>query len=369
MSLRHLFLEIARQHPDWEVYCSTLTPTGLAVARETLAATSIFYAPVDIPPVVNKFFRALRPDLFVLVESEFWPNLLRAARKRARAVLLINGRISSRSFRKYHRIRRLAGRVLNQLDKFLVQTEADRQRLIHLGVVEEKIGVVGNLKSDVRLPAFTPEQELALKRRIGLPAENRVIVAGSTHPGEEELLLKSFGDAREKKKNLSLVLAPRHIDRAAELERLVQGSGLKAGRRSEASAEKPWDVLILDTMGELSSFYALADIAFIGGSLVPRGGQNLLEPAFYGKPILFGPHMDNFAFLADEFLRHGAARRVSRREELVAAFLGEDEASLLEMGKRARTVLLSLQGATGKTLREIESFMSKGSTSNFLGAM
>ncbi len=330
------------------------------VAEEKLVgAMSIFYAPLDFRAAVDRFFRALRPDLFILVESEFWPNLIRVARKRARTVLLVNGRVSGRSFQKYRLAKPLVRRILGQLDRFLVQTEVDRWRLVKLGVPGERIDVVGNLKCDVQLPALSDAEKAELKRRIGLPEGKRVIVAGSTHPGEEEVLLESFEKARQKEENLRLILVPRHIGRAPEVERLARDRGFEVERRSRAGSGKSWDVLILDTMGELYQFYNLSDLSFVGGSLVPRGGQNLLEPAFYGKPIIFGPHMDNFAFLAEEFLRQRAARLVLRPEELTALFLGEEGPALLEMGERGRAVLRSLQGATERTLRVIESFMAE----------
>jgi len=358
LSLRNLLREIRKKHPAWEIHCSTLTSTGRAVAAEKLAgAASIFYAPLDFGLAVNRFFRALRPDLFVLVESEFWPNLIQTAKRRAGAVLLINGRISDRSFRRYLWAKPFARRVLNCIDRFLVQTDLDRTRLLELGVEGQQVEVAGNLKSDVRLPVFTPDEQAELRRKIGLQADTRVIVAGSTHRGEEEVLLEAFCESRKRRKNIGLVIAPRHTHRTEEVQRLARDFGLEVMRKTEAAPEKTWDVLVLDTMGELSSFYARGDLAFMGGSLVPRGGQNLLEPAFYGKPIAFGPGMHNFAFLAEEFLRHGAATLVFSRKELAEFFLREDEQALEEMGKRARALLLSLQGATEKTLRVIESLM------------
>lgn len=366
LSLRNLFLEIGKRHPNWEIHCSTLTKAGHRVATERLTnAASIFYAPLDFGRIVDRFFRALRPDLFILVESEFWPNLIRIAKKRAKAVLLINGRISEPSFRKYRWVKSLMGRVLHKIDRFLVQTEIDRSRLLQLDLAAEKIEVVGNLKCDVHLPVFPAEQKAELKHKLGLPQGNRVIVAGSTHRGEEEILLERFRWALQQRKNLSLILAPRHPERTEELKKLVRNSGLKVVGRTEAHPQATWDVLILDTIGELSDFYALADIAFIGGSLIPRGGQNLLEPAFYGKPIVFGPHMENFAFLAEQFIRQRAARLITQPEELTDFFLAEEEPTLREMGNRARELLVSLQGATQRTLFVIERLMGEPSSAEF----
>jgi 3-deoxy-D-manno-octulosonic-acid transferase len=362
LSLRHLLKEIKKEHPDWEIYCSTLTSTGYRVARTELAeAASIFFIPLDFAWTVKRFFKALHPDLFILVESEFWPNLLRVSGQSASAVLLINGRISDRSFRKYHLVKPLLRRVLRPIDRYLVQTERDRERLLALGVQPEKTEVVGNLKTDVNLPELKPEDLARLRKEVGLSPDKKVITAGSTHKGEEEILLRAYCASQKKRKNLSLIIAPRHIQRADEVEKLAAGCGLKAMRRTRVGPQKTWDILILDTLGELAHFYALSDIAFVGGSLVPKGGQNLLEPAFYGKPVVFGPSTQNFAFLAEEFIRHGAARRVSGLEELTEVFILEEEIALQEMGKRGQKLLSALQGATPKTLRIIENLMPASS--------
>ncbi len=358
LSLRNLFQELKNEHPDWEIYCSTLTSTGYLVANEKLAGlASIFYAPLDFSRTVRRFFKAIHPDLFLLVESEFWPNLIRAAKKETRAALLVNGRVSEHSFRRYRVAKAWVGWVLNHLERFLVQTDEDRQRLLCLGVKPEKIEVVGNLKSDVRLPVFSEAQLNSLKQTIGLAGETRVIVAGSTHRGEEEILFHSLREALKIRGNLRLILAPRHIERTNDLEKLARNFGFRVVPKTEVGLEKNWDVLILNTIGELSHFYALADLAFVGGSLVPRGGQNLLEPAFYEKPLAFGPHMENFAWLAEEFLRRRAARQVRSEKELTDFLASQDNSALQEMGRRARAVLDSLQGATQKTLRVIENLM------------
>jgi len=363
LSLRYILREIKKEHPEWEIHCSTVTSTGYRVARAKLAeATSIFFIPLDFAWTVKRFFKALHPDLFILVESEFWPNLLRISGENASAVLLINGRISDRSFRKYQLLMPLLRRVLRPIDRCLVQTERDRERLLALGVRPEKMEVVGNLKTDVNLPELEPEDLAGLRREVGLSSGKKLIVAGSTHRGEEEILLRAYCASRKKRENLSLIIAPRHTQRADEVEKLAAGWGLSVTRRTKAGPGTTWDVLILDTLGELAHFYAISDIAFVGGSLVPKGGQNLLEPAFYGKPVVFGPSMQNFASLAEEFVRQGAARRVSGLEDLTEVLLLKEEIALQEMGKKAKCLLTSLQGATQKTLRVIESLMPASSS-------
>jgi 3-deoxy-D-manno-octulosonic-acid transferase len=360
LSLRRLVSEIKEKHPSWRVYFSTLTDTGYRIARQQLLeADAVFLVPLDFGWVVRRFFKALRPRLFILAESEFWPHLLRQAGRTCRAVLLINGRISQRSYHKYRRLRFLSRRLLSHLNRFLVQTDNDRRRLETIGIPSAKVEVAGNLKADIRLPAVSPEDIRDFKQKIGVSPGKRLIVAGSTHKGEEEAILGAFSGALRSHQELGLVIAPRHPERSSEVEKIGAGLSLSTLRRTRAAPGRTWDVLILDTIGELGAFYALADLAFIGGSLVPHGGQNLLEPAYYGKPLVFGPHMDNFAVLAEEFFRAGAARIVRGQADLEQIFSMNDQDALDKMGTKARAVLRSLQGATARTVQVIESLMGE----------
>jgi 3-deoxy-D-manno-octulosonic-acid transferase len=360
LSLRRLVSELRARHPDWPVYFSTLTHTGYEVAKKALPeAEEIFFVPLDFGRLVRRFFDALKPQMFILAESEFWPHLLRQARRRCRSVILINGRISGRSFKRYRRWRRIILPVLGNVDYFLVQTEKDLARLEGIGIPRKKLEVAGNLKVDVQLPPVSGEEKVRMKAGFGLSPGRRVIVAGSTHRGEEAVILEAFAAARTDAPDTVLVLAPRHPERSAEVEKAAEAAGLSTMRMTESNPNKPWQVLILDTIGELAKFYALADLAFIGGSLVAHGGQNLLEPAYYGTPTCFGPHMENFADLADLFARSGAARVVLGREQLEEAFRMGDKKGLEEMGRKARQVLNSIQGATGRTVAVIESMMTQ----------
>jgi 3-deoxy-D-manno-octulosonic-acid transferase len=355
LSLQNLIKKVKESHPDWIIYFSTLTNTGMRVAREKLTdADYIFFVPLDFTCIVRKFFNVLKPTLFVLAESEFWPNLIRVAKKMTRGVLLINGRISSGSFRKHYRYRWLSRRILKNIDMFLVQTENDKKRLERIGVRSEYVKVVSNLKSEIDLPLCGEKKSLNMKKNLNMPFAKKVIVAGSTRKGEERMLLDAFEKASEVRKDLLLILAPRHPERFDEVERICQDSPFRVKRRTQAAADTPWDIMILDTIGELAQFYALCDLAFIGGSLVPWGGHNLLEPAFYQKPIFFGPHMKNFAYLADRFVQADAARVVHTEDDIVEMFMFKDEKSLSLMGNRAKSTLNSLQGATEKTIQAID---------------
>jgi 3-deoxy-D-manno-octulosonic-acid transferase len=358
LSLQNLVKKIKERHPTWAIHFSTLTNTGMQVAKEKLKdADQIFFLPLDFTRVVRKFFRILKPEVFVLAESEFWPNLLREAKRQTRGVILVNGRISQRSFKRLSRLNFFTKRLLNNICLFLVQTDKDKERLEKVGLSPDKVKVVSNLKSEVNLPLLSPEELLKLKRSLNILETKKVIVAGSTRKGEEKMLLDAYTKARRMRDNLLLILAPRHPQRFDEVERMSRDFPFKVMRKTQVAAGKVWDVLILDTLGELAQFYALSDIAFIGGSLVSWGGQNLLEPAFYEKPVFFGPHMENFAFLAEKFIKSRAAQIVHSEKELVDMFLIQDEKYLEDMGRKAKEALNSLQGATEKTIQVIETLM------------
>jgi 3-deoxy-D-manno-octulosonic-acid transferase len=359
LSLQNLIIEIKKRYPEWMVHFSCLTHTGFRMAKEKLKGVDdIFFIPLDFRIIVRKFFRFLRPDIFVLAESEFWPNLLREASRETKGVLLVNGRVSSRSFKRYKRVRFLMSRILSHISLFLVQTKRDKEMLEKIGVDPRVIHVAGNLKAEIMLPILEKSEQEELRGSINIPEGAKVAVAGSVRKGEEEPLLEAFAHASQLNQDLLLILVPRHPDRASEIEKICQKYPINAQKRTAVLPGMRWNVLILDTLGELAKFYALSDVAFIGGSLVPWGGHNLLEPAFYAKPIFFGPHMDNFAHLADIFVEAGAAQIVKNQVDLVRMFSFHDETKYQEMGQIAKSTLLSLQGATDKTLQAIDSLIN-----------
>jgi 3-deoxy-D-manno-octulosonic-acid transferase len=358
LSLQNLIQEIKKRHPDWRIDFSCLTESGFRMAKEKLSeADDIFFVPLDFGLIVKRFFRTLKPDVFVLAESEFWPHLLREARRSTKGVLLVNGRISTRSFKRYRRWMFLVKRILSQVSLFLVQTKKDKDMLEKIKVDPNIVQVAGNLKAEIELPLLSPQDLKHLRESLGIPEEAKVIVAGSVRKGEEGPLLRAYSKAKEKIPELVFILAPRHPDRAGELEKICRTYPFSVKMRTAVQTFDRWDVLILDTLGELARFYALSDVAFVGGSLVPWGGHNLLEPAFYAKPVFFGPHMDNFAHLAEIFIEAGAARILEGQQDLVDVFSLRDEQEYQEMGLRAKSTLQLLQGATEKSLRAIESLM------------
>ncbi len=359
LSLQSLILKLKERNPDLSIYFSSLTSTGLRVAQEKLKGVDrFFFIPLDFAWVVRKFLHSLRPTVLVLAESEFWPRLLREAKRITGGVLLINGRISARSFKKYFRYRFLSERILQHVDFFVLQTEGERESLMKIGVNPDHMEVVGNLKTEVVLPRFQDSEKAGLKAKYGVFEGHKIVLAGSTHKGEEERLIEAFSRAREEKEDVDFILAPRHPERAEEIERLLRGTSFRVRRRSEVQSGSRWDILLLDTLGELASMYAMCDAAFIGGSLISWGGQNFLEPAFYGKPIFFGPHMNNFQELADRFIAEQAARIVENDEDLKRIFLFANEPELFEMGENASRLISSFRGATERTLQRIEAYLN-----------
>lgn len=360
LSLQNLIKQIKREHPDWMIHFSSLTNTGIRVAKKKLKqADHIFFAPLDFGCIVRRFLKSLKPDVFLLAESEFWPNLIREASRRTKGIILINGRISDRSFNKYKTIKSVTRKVLKNIDLFMVQTEKDRRNLENIGIDLTRVEVAGNLKTEIELPLLEQKDLYKLKKDMSIEEGKRVVVAGSTRKGEEEKLVDAYAKARKIKENILLILAPRHPQRADEVMKLCQNFGFKVKKRTALVPNTEWDILVIDTIGELPKFYALADVTFVGGSLVPWGGHNLLEPAFYKKPIFFGPHMENFSFLAKKFIHSQAARVIEREKDLINMFLAEEGESLEEMGAKAKKTLNSLQGATEKTIRAVEILMKR----------
>jgi len=358
LSIQNLISEVKKNHSDWRIYLSTLTPTGFEIANKKIKADGIFYFPLDFPWIIRKYFQKIKPELLILTESEFWPNLLNEAKKMGIKVLLVNGRISDNSFKKYYLFRYLFKKIFANISLFLVQSSKDREKLEKIGVESNKIIVVGNLKAEISIKKCNPQEIEKLKLKMGIDSSKKVIVGGSTLKGEEEKLLKAFTEIRKKKENILLILAPRHPERFDEVEKLVKKFPLKYTRKSYFKEKKKWDIMILDTLGELINFYAVCDLAFVGGSLVPKGGHNILEPAFFRNPIFFGPFYNNFQDIVERFLERKAVKIVRDEKDLIEAISKIDSKEYIEMGRRAYETLCALQGATKITLKYIEMFIN-----------
>jgi len=300
----------------------------------------------------------VQPRLFVMIETEIWPNLLRECRRRRIATVLANGRISYRSFPRYRLIRPFFRRVLADVDRFCVQGDEAARRLISLGADPARITITGSLKFDALEVIPTPGRGRERVLRFFRMSANRpVLVAGSTLKGEEEAVVRAFNRLRTGGSSALLVIAARHPERFGEVERLCRQEGLSTVRRTELpiDAEPRADAVILDTIGELAEVYQIATVVFVGGSLVRAGGHNILEPAVFGKPIVFGPHMENFAEIADAFLANDAALQVRSDRELEAAVLSlmGDPVRRARLGAAARALVDANRGAKDKTLAVI----------------
>jgi 3-deoxy-D-manno-octulosonic-acid transferase len=335
---------------------TTVTPTGQARAREAFAGrAAVAYLPFDLGFAVQRFFDRFRPGALVLVEGDYWPLVLAEARRRGLPVAVVNGRVGNRSFGRMRRLAPLARRLLAGVALYGVQDAEDRRRLAALGVPKERVRVTGNLKFE----AAEPPLDAALAARVReLAAGRAVLLAGSTMPGEEEKVLDAFGRAGGGERAL-LVLAPRHPERWDEVDALLTSRAQKQSathlRRSRLPPEpltRPFSVLLLDSLGELAGLYRLAAAAFIGGTLVPTGGHNPLEPARFGVPLAVGPSLHNFRDVAERFDRAGAWRRVVDAAELGDAWRGwlDDPAEAERQGRRGRALVETNRGALARTL-------------------
>jgi 3-deoxy-D-manno-octulosonic-acid transferase len=369
MAATPLALELASRRPDLPLLVSTVTDTGRAVAEQRLPARQYVFFPLDFGWAVRPALDRLRPRAVLLTETEIWPNFIRACGMRGIPVVLINGRISPRSFPRYRRVRPLFAKVLQGIGLFCMQTSQDAARILELGAPEDRVHVVGNLKFDLAMAGHAGEG-LVVRTMLGLPNTRPVLVAGSTHRGEEGSVLKAFQAARRTAADLLLLLAPRHPERLAEVEGLLAQAGLQWVRRSRLPApcasqqaglpvkELP-PVILLDTMGELAKLYAAGTIVYVGGSLVPIGGHNVLEAAAYARPVLFGPHMGNFAEMARLFLEQGAGLQVRDATELgeqIVRLLAEPAAAG-RMGEVGRSIVETHRGASRRTVDLLETVL------------
>jgi 3-deoxy-D-manno-octulosonic-acid transferase len=356
LSARPLISELRASYPKLRLFLSTTTLTGQKLARHSVSdVDAVFYFPFDWTITARRTLNVVRPRLFVMTETEIWPNLLRECKRRGVKTLMVNGRISYRSFPRYRLVRPFMKRVLADIDRFCVQGEETSRRLIELGADPARIIVTGSLKFDSLEASPIPGRGRERVLRYFRVSPGRpVIIAGSTLKGEEEPVIRAFNRVRASGMNALLVIAARHPERFDEVERLCRHEGLTVLRRSELpiDAEPRADAVVLDTIGELAALYQIATVVFVGGSLVPAGGHNILEPALYGKPVVFGPHMENFGEIAETFLTNGAAiqvRTAGELEETMLSLLG-DPVRRARVGAAARALVESNRGARDRTL-------------------
>ncbi|MGK2925896.1 MAG: lipid IV(A) 3-deoxy-D-manno-octulosonic acid transferase [Lysobacterales bacterium] len=347
-----LVRDLVLRWPDLPLCVTTLTPAGSTRVR-ALFGESVFhvYAPLDLPWVVRRFFDRVQPRLLIVMETELWPNLYHEAAGRDIPILIANARISGRSFGRYRRLRGLTSSVLGQVSSIGAQSEQDAARLLELGAAPARVSVTGNLKFDVRLPVGLAEEGEAIRRAWG--TQRPVLLGGSTHEGDELPLLAAFARLLQPFPEALLVLAPRRPERFARTAQLARGAGLAVALRSDGIAfPAGTQCLVVDSLGELQTFYAACDVAFVGGSLEHHGGHNVLEAAALSRPVVVGPHTFNFEEITRQLVAQGAALRVGDAEELHTALLQLlTDADLRDrMGQSGLALVRSGQGAVERTL-------------------
>ncbi|MGD9014663.1 MAG: 3-deoxy-D-manno-octulosonic acid transferase [Candidatus Omnitrophota bacterium] len=366
--------QLRQAYPQKRFIFSTITTTGNRIVHSFKQPKDfLFYLPLDLSFITRMVITKLKPCVCIIVETEIWPNLIYQLSKMHVPTILVNARISDRSFLGYRVIKPLIKPLLNRLQLFCVQSLQDARRLSVLGVASDKLKITGNMKYDI---IDFKRNDADYRLRLGLNKTDQLFVVGSTHPGEEEIILEVYKRLINEFPRLRLLIAPRHPERRPQIESLIEKLGFRVIRVSELSipvaknkdmppgsapavnsCAKP--VFLLDTIGELLSFYAIADIVFVGGSLINKGGHNILEPAYLSRPILFGPHMFNFRAMSDLFLSRQAARMVDGGEELCQTVrsLLNNPSELEAIGSRARQLVLENQGATKRNVELIKTFL------------
>jgi 3-deoxy-D-manno-octulosonic-acid transferase len=362
LAISQLAAELKKTFPRHQLFVSTTTFTGQQLGRQRFGEENVFYLPLDFGFALRPYLNFLRPDLLVLAETEFWPNLLHLLHESGARVAIVNARISDRSFPRYRRFKAFFSRVLSNVDLFLAQTADDAQRLMAIGARKDTVHVSGNLKFDIRLSTGSA---LVTELRSSMADRTPVIVCGSTTAGEEELVLAAFREVLRRFPATVMILAVRHPERFDRVAAMVESSGLKMLRRSlwsPAANSLSGCVFLLDTLGELAAVYELADVAFVGGSLLPLGGHNILEPAQHGIAILTGPHTFNFREIVRIFAEGGGLRTVSAENlgtELIQQLENEEQRRML--GRRAKELFLENTGATARTLLALKELINQDS--------
>ncbi len=367
LAVAGLVKQLQRRYPDRKIFLSSVTAAGREAGTMKLPGIAgQFYLPFDWKWAVRRALQQIRPSVLVIVETELWPNLLKAVRESGCQIILVNARVSDRSFPGYSLGRPFIRRVLESVTRICTQTATDAERFQALGARPERVVVTGNLKFDGRAPEFG---SFAIKMKNILAAEDRspVFVAGSTMRGEEPLVLQAWQRVREKHPRAILILAPRHPARFDEVAEMLQARQLSRIRRTSLAQNEDEmrrqisqaEILLLDTIGELAEIVGVADIVFVGGSLVPTGGHNVVEPAFWAKPILFGPHMHNFRDVASLFLKAHGAVQVPDADGLADAILRllDQPSDARLMGERAKGVVNQQAGAAMRILNLMEEWL------------
>ncbi len=361
-----LLKKIKKELPHSKIVLTTMTSTGNETAKRSVSeADQILFVPIDHPFIIRRTVKKIQPSLLLIAETELWPNLLRSCGKRRIPIILFNGRVSEKSFRRYLLFKFFFKECLKYISLFLMQTKEDQERVVEMGVEFQKTKVEGNLKFDQPFPSSAQKTTDEMAEAFGFHGPEKILVAGSTHSGEEEILVSLYKELKMIEPHLVLVLAPRHLERLEEVEKILKKEALSWLRRTSLrmgagrfDPENP-EVILLDTMGELMGIYSLGTLVFVGGSLVRVGGHNPLEPLFFRKCVLFGPYTFNFLEISSRLIEAGGAIQVSGKEELFSQLrrLLLDEAARREMGEKGYQFLQKHQGATERMFEEIRPFL------------
>jgi 3-deoxy-D-manno-octulosonic-acid transferase len=362
LSAIQLIREWREALPGWVFAVSTTTETGQRLAKERLKESPVFYLPLDFRYAVRRYLRVLQPRMLVLMESELWPRLIDECAKNDMPIVVVNARVSDRSFPRYMRLRQLWRPFLERISQFLAQSNETAERLVRIGAPPERVSVMGNLKYDVRAGEASP-----MTRRIGsLLWQARLIVAGSTLAGEEEALLAAWPAIQKAVPDAALLIAPRHPDRFEEVSGLIRKSGYPSFRCSQLLDDTEpivgGTILLLDSIGDLASMYGIAAVAFVGGSLVPKGGHNPLEPAQFAVPVVMGPWFENFRDVVEGMRATDAIRIVAPEklsETLIALLCDREDA--MTLGERGRAAFEAQTGTTARTVQALMTLLQERS--------
>jgi 3-deoxy-D-manno-octulosonic-acid transferase len=358
LTITPLIKKLKEKDSNKEIVLSTITDTGLMVAIDKVGKiANIIYLPFDVPFLIRKAIRSIEPDLFVIIETELWPNLVKHIKKNNIPILLLNGRISEKSFKGYKKIRFFVKQILTNIDLFCMQDELYSSRIKQLGADHNRVITIGNLKFDKEF-SLNPLQWINIFKDLKKEYGNFIIVAGSTHEPEEEMILDAYIRLKRDFPNIRLIIAPRHPERFNEVGELLKKKGLEFIKRSEITLDSDPKIILLDVIGELAIVYSICDIAIIGGSFILHGGQNPFEPAYWGKAIVCGPHMENFPMIND-FYKYKAAKK-TESEQLYYTLKGllSSHEEIESMGKRASELYKKNMGALNKSIEIIESMIN-----------
>ena len=362
LALQPMMKELKARVPGCCILVTTITNSGFVIARKRLAeADVVCYAPYDLPGATRRAVAALRPDLLVLEYTEIWPNLIRAAHRAGVRIALTNGRFNPDKLGRYRALFRAIGNPLRAIDCFLMRSDEEAERVLALGAAPDRVWVTGNTKFDALAAGAADGREQALRAEMGLDPARPVLMAGSTHEGEEELVLDAYAALADRHPGLQLVVAPRYVERAGRIVGLAAERGLSGRLRSAGAPGGRAAVTVLDTIGELAVAYRLATLVFVGGSFVRRGGQNVLEPAAEGKPVLFGPHMENFKDSVQVLQGRGGIQVATPEKllEVADALLSRPD-QLAELGALARQSVTSIRGASARNVDHLLAAIPRG---------